>query len=66
MKIRLIFTTVLLTICNLSFSQIRVPEASSAATLKQTLGFAEVMIEYNRPQLKGRDIFKDLTNERDV
>ena len=47
-------------------AQIQTPEASPAATIGQTIGFTKVDIEYNRPQLKSRDMFKDLTREGEV
>lgn len=59
----LLFTT---GIIGLGYSQIAAPEASPAATLSQAIGFANVTIEYNRPQLKGRDMFADLTREGEI
>lgn len=41
-------------IANLSFAQINTPAPSPASTVKQSIGLAEVMIEYSRPSLKGR------------
>jgi len=43
------------------FSQIAIPQASPAATLKQTVGLTDVTVEYSRPSMKGRDLFTDLT-----
>ncbi|MDA0194793.1 MAG: DUF2911 domain-containing protein [Bacteroidetes bacterium] len=64
---KIIFTQLLLTgIISNGFSQIKAPEASPAATISQTIGFASVTIEYNRPQLKGRDMFAELTREGEV
>ena len=48
------------------FSQIKIPAASPAATIKQAIGLTEVTIEYSRPQLKGRSMFEDLTREGEV
>ena len=61
------FTLVLTTgIIGIGYCQIKVPEASPAATISQAIGFANVSIEYNRQQLKGRDMFADLTREGEV
>jgi len=37
------------------------PQQSLPASIKQTIGFTEVLIEYSRPGLRGRDMYKDLT-----
>ena len=47
-------------------AQIKTPEASPAATITQNIGFSTATIEYNRPQLKGRDMFGNLTREGEV
>jgi Protein of unknown function (DUF2911) len=39
---------------NLSFAQINTPAPSPAATVKQSFGLAEAIVEYSRPSLKGR------------
>ncbi|AOW19726.1 DUF2911 domain-containing protein [Urechidicola croceus] len=43
------------------YAQIIRPQASPAATIKQTVGLTDVTIDYSRPLLKGRDMFQDLT-----
>lgn len=48
------------------FAQIKTPDASPASTISQSFGFSNVTIEYNRPQLKGRDMFANLTREGEV
>gem|GEM_PF-4894585 len=40
---------------------ILMPQQSLPASIKQTIGFTEVLIEYSRPGLRGRDMYKDLT-----
>jgi hypothetical protein len=42
-------------------AQIKIPQASPAATLEQTIGLTEITIEYSRPSMKGRDLFAELT-----
>ncbi len=41
-------------------AQVRTPQASPRAVVKQTVGLTEVEIEYFRPSVKGRTIFGDL------
>ncbi|AMM50101.1 hypothetical protein TH61_01405 [Rufibacter sp. DG15C] len=41
-------------------AQIKMPAASPAATVKQTVGLGEVTVEYSRPSMKGRKVFGDL------
>ncbi len=43
-----------------SSAQVRTPQPSPKATLKQMVGLTEVEIEYYRPSMKGRTIFGDL------
>ena len=64
-KYKLTSTLMLLISC-LAYAQIKTPPASPSATLKQTVGFTEVTIEYSRPRLRERDMFTDLTREGEV
>ncbi len=64
-KYKLTSTLILLISC-LAYAQIKTPAASPAATLKQTIGFTDVTIEYSRPRLRERDMFTDLTREGEV
>lgn len=41
-------------------SQVRTPQPSPKALVKQTVGLTEVEIEYSRPSMRGRTIFGDL------
>jgi len=41
-------------------AQVKVPAASPATKVSQTVGLTEVEIQYNRPSTKGRKIFGDL------
>ncbi|MEQ9422931.1 MAG: DUF2911 domain-containing protein [Cyclobacteriaceae bacterium] len=50
----------------IGFGQINSPDASPAATITQALGFGTVTVEYNRPQLNGRNMFEQLTREGQV
>ncbi len=61
-----LFFTVLLLIPSLATAQIKTPAASPAATIKQTIGFTDVTIEYSRPRLRDRDMFTDLTRVGEV
>jgi tetratricopeptide (TPR) repeat protein len=42
------------------FAQLNLPEASTFAEWKQTLGFTEIKVEYVRPNARGRQIFGGL------
>jgi tetratricopeptide (TPR) repeat protein len=46
--------------CNSLFAQLNLPEASTFAEWKQTLGFTEIKMEYVRPNTRGRQIFGGL------
>ena len=41
-------------------AQVRTPQASPKAVVRQTVGLTEVELEYSRPGVKGRTIFGDL------
>lgn len=41
-------------------AQIRTPQSSPKATVSQTVGLTEVVLEYSRPSMKGRTVFGDL------
>lgn len=63
MKSKTILSMVLLLCGETLFAQIKTPDASPAATISQAFGFSKITIEYNRPQLKDRDMFANLTRE---
>ena len=65
MNIKFLIVTFLL-IQITSFAQIEIPKASPDASVSQVIGFTNVMVEYNRPQIKGRDMLQDLTREGEV
>jgi len=46
---------------NCSWAQIKIPAASPASTLKETVGLTDITVEYSRPSMQGRDLFTDLT-----
>ncbi len=57
--------TLLTTLCCLMFAfsataQLKVPAASPASSIKQTVGLTDIEITYNRPSMKGRAIFGGL------
>ncbi len=43
-----------------SAGELKLPWASPAARVSQTIGVTDIAIEYHRPALKGRDLAKDL------
>jgi len=49
----------LLVVSGSSFGQLRLPRASPAAGVWQTIGVTDVRIIYNRPAVKGRNIWGD-------
>jgi len=56
-----ILTLFIILIFNImSYSQIRVPDASPVSKIQQTVGLTDINIEYNRPSVKGRKIFGEL------
>src|SRR5688572_26871407 len=58
-KITLLLLTTVAVAINAS-AQIKTPQPSPAATVKQSFGLGEVTIVYSRPAVKGRVIFGDL------
>ncbi len=66
MKLQSLMSTALLLSSLTVFGQIKTPDASPASTISQSIGFSTVTIDYNRPQLKGRDMFTNLTREGEV
>ncbi|MEP5936386.1 MAG: DUF2911 domain-containing protein, partial [Winogradskyella arenosi] len=59
-------TLLFIFICSNIFSQINIPPASPTASVSQSIGFSNVSINYSRPALKGRDMYKILTREGKV
>jgi hypothetical protein len=52
---------VLSTVCfTANAQQLKVPVPSPSATIKQSVGLAEVTVEYSRPGVKGRTIYGDV------
>ncbi|HMI08344.1 MAG TPA: DUF2911 domain-containing protein [Flavobacterium sp.] len=49
-----------ITIASYSQAQIKTPQPSPAATIKQVVGLTDVEVDYSRPGMKGRTIFGDL------
>ena len=66
MKKYKITSTLALLLSLLTYGQIKTPAASPSSTLKQTIGFTDVTIEYSRPRLRNRDMFTDLTRVGEV
>jgi len=44
--------------------KVRLPQASSAATVSQTIGITDIAIAYHRPAVKGRIVWGDITQEK--
>ncbi len=51
---------ILLFAVSISFAQVKTPQPSPFCTITQTVGITDVVIEYSRPGIKGRQIFGDL------
>lgn len=66
MNYKIFFTGLFLIIYTSIHSQINIPPASPSASVSQSIGFSNVTINYSRPGLKGRDMFKILTREGEV
>lgn len=64
MKIK--FTLLLIFSLSSLFAQINIPPASPLASVSQTVGFSNITINYSRPALKNRDMFKILTREGEI
>ena len=43
-----------------SFSQIKTPQPSPAASMNQVVGLTKIEVEYSRPSMRGREIFGGL------
>ena len=43
-------------------SKVRLPQASPAATVSQTIGITDISITYHRPSVRGRTIWGDITS----
>lgn len=57
---KLILSTAIALIGMSAFAQIKTPQPSPMATVKQAFGLGEITINYSRPSMKGRTIFGDL------
>ena len=44
--------------------KVRLPQASPAATVSQTIGITDISITYHRPSVRGRTIWGDITSEK--
>jgi hypothetical protein len=55
-------------VASLVFAQqqpkVRLPQASPAATVSQTIGITDISITYHRPSVRGRTIWGDITPEK--
>ena len=57
---KLIYTLAFLGLFQLSNAQVKAPQPSPAAQLKQTVGLTEITVDYSRPSAKERKVFGDL------
>src|SRR5437763_5051519 len=44
--------------------KVRLPQASPAATVSQTIGITDISIAYHRPSVRGRTLWGDTTSEK--
>ncbi|MBC5773333.1 DUF2911 domain-containing protein [Pontibacter sp. KCTC 32443] len=56
----LLFLLYILSTCNIASAQVRLPQPSPAAEIKQTIGLTDISIRYHAPGVKGRKIFGGL------
>ena len=57
---RIIYTFLLLFLSFYGYSQLKTPSASTASEIQQVVGLTEIVVDYNRPSKKGREIFGNL------
>ncbi len=57
---RLLLSFLLFFSVNSTYSQLRTPQASPSSKIEQAVGLTDVVLEYNRPSKRGRDIFGNL------
>mgnify|MGYP003335477794 CR=1 FL=1 len=57
---RILLSFLLFISVNSIYSQLRTPQASPSSKIEQAVGLTDVVLEYNRPSKKGRDIFGNL------
>lgn len=57
---KILFTFTVVFFINTIEAQVKIPQPSPKATLSQTVGLTNIVIEYSRPSIKGRTIFGDL------
>jgi len=61
---------VLITLASASFAlaqqpaKVRLPQASPAATVSQTIGITDIAITYHRPSVKGRTVWGDISADK--
>lgn len=55
----LLLTAFILTVAALASAQLRMPRPSQSASVSQTVGVTDIMINYSRPAVKGRKIWGD-------
>lgn len=48
------------------FAQVKLPQASPAAMIKQTIGLTDVVINYHAPSVKGRKVFGGLVPMKEL
>ena len=69
-RVSLVTFSVLITLAIASFAfaqqppKVRLPQASPAATVSQTIGITDISITYHRPAVKGRMVWGDISSEK--
>ena len=57
---KILLSLILVGILTLANAQVKAPQPSPSATVKQTIGLSEVTVEYSRPSAKNRKVFGNL------
>lgn len=57
---KILLSLLMLGMFNLGNAQVKAPQASPSATVKQTIGLSDVVVEYYRPSAKNRTVFGNL------
>src|SRR6478672_13115724 len=69
-RVSLLALSVMVTLAtaSLAFAQqpakVRLPQASPAATVSQTIGITDISITYHRPAVKGRMVWGDISADK--
>ena len=59
-KVRNVFLAIAVLVSSMTIAQLKTPQPSPLANIKQVVGLTEVNIEYSRPGMKDRKVFGEL------